>query len=66
MGQDDILKLLKKSKEPLSAPQIAKKLRKDNTSVVNTLIRKLLSRREVRFIEKQGQFHKVRHYFITE
>jgi repressor of nif and glnA expression len=52
MGQDEIMRILKKEKgNPLSAKEIAKKLNLDDYKKVFVLLKKMIRFEEVSFIE---------------
>ena len=70
MGQQDVLNLLVKTKEPVTAKQIAKKIKVGETSV-NALMNKLVKENLVGYIynekvKKKGRGSKIpRHYFLV-
>jgi Mn-dependent DtxR family transcriptional regulator len=56
MSQDEILRVLEKSKKPLRINEIAKKLKKGSSSV-SSCLRRLRNNREIKFIyDNKGRF----------
>ena len=64
MGQEDILKCLRRAKKPLSATEIAKRINRCK-STISTQVKKLRERQEVKYVlKKMKNRQMVYHYYI--
>lgn len=65
MSQSSILKLLKRSKKPMSSRELAESLELSQTSVYES-IKRLLKHNEIKYITRSvGRIH-IRFYFAVE